>query len=108
MAVHRAWVVSQKFRYTPSRQVMHLRSGLCLEASGEAGADARAAACRPGSAAQFWDIDYSEDNGFHKPGPERPLGHCTVVSKPKHCSSQYVLWNFITFNAIQAKQFVVL
>ncbi|XP_026325412.1 uncharacterized protein LOC113234328 [Hyposmocoma kahamanoa] len=58
----------QKFRYTAARQLLHLRSGLCVDAGGEAGADARAAPCRAGRAAQLWRPDFCEDDGFRGAG----------------------------------------
>lgn len=68
LAVKRC-VVAQKFRYTPTRQVLHLRSGLCLDAGAESGGDARAAPCmRAPARAQVWDIDYSERDDFHRAG----------------------------------------
>lgn len=68
----------QKFRYTAAHQLLHVRSGLCVDAGGEAGADARAAPCRAGRAAQLWRPDFSEDDGFRGAGESsarpRPRG----------------------------------
>lgn len=60
----------QKFRYTATRQLLHVRSGLCLDAGAgaDAGGDARVAPCRPAGAAQRWDLDHSEENGFRGTG----------------------------------------
>ncbi|XP_047541296.1 polypeptide N-acetylgalactosaminyltransferase 1-like [Vanessa atalanta] len=52
----------QKWRYLPSRQLQHVDSGLCLSVG--VGEEARARRCGR-SAAQLWDIDYSELNDFH-------------------------------------------
>ncbi|CAK1549087.1 unnamed protein product [Leptosia nina] len=70
----------QKWRYLPSKQLLHLESGLCLTAPRTAGSDVTASKCAP-IPFQKWAIDYTEDNDFRLDKKSEPSEQETRLQK---------------------------